>query len=113
MFKKVNQLKKDKEFDNVFKHGRSSFNKILGAKAVSNELGNSRFGILVSNKISKKAVARNKIKRRIREIIRLQLAELKPGFDIVIITLPSVLGRSYQEIEEAIHYNFKKLGLYR
>ncbi|MFA4833808.1 MAG: ribonuclease P protein component [Patescibacteria group bacterium] len=113
MPKEEKQLKKDKEFDKVFKSGRSSFSKILGVKAVANGLTASRFGILVSNKISKKAVERNKIKRRIREVIRLETSEIKPGFDVVIITLPPILGESYQEIEEAIGSNFKKLGLYR
>jgi len=113
MLKKENQLKKDKEFDNVFKGGRSVFGRILGIKAVANGLKISRFGILVSNKISKKAVERNKIKRQIREVIRLQVSGIKPGFDVVFITLPPILGSSYQEIEEAINHNFKKLGLCR
>lgn len=110
--KKENQLKKDKEFDKVFKNGRSSFSKILGIKAAINGSGTSRFGILVSNKISKKAVERNRIKRQIREVIRLELKKIKPGFDVVIITLPAVFGQSYREIEVAINHNFKKLGLY-
>ena len=112
MLKKENQLKKDKEFDNVFKNGRSGFCKILGVKAAVNRLETSRFGILVSNKISKKAVERNKIKRQIREVIRLQVFLIKPGFDVVIITLPPILGSSYKALEEAIGCNFKKLGLY-
>ncbi|MDD5031939.1 MAG: ribonuclease P protein component [Patescibacteria group bacterium] len=113
MLEKEGQLKKDKEFDKVFKKGRSVFSKILGVKAATNELALSRFGILVSNKISKKAIERNQIKRRIREIIRLQTPGIKPGFDVVIITLPLILGKNYQEIEAAISYNFKKLGLYK
>ena len=113
MLKKENQLKKDKEFDKVFKNGRSSFSKILGIKAVANRLEMSRFGILVSNKISQKAVERNQIKRWIREAIRLQVLKIKPGFDVVVITLPPILGSGYKEIEKAIGYNFKKLGLYK
>ena len=113
MLKKENQLKKDKEFDKVFKNGRSSFSKILGIKAVANRLEMSRFGILVSNKISQKAVERNKIKRQIREVIRLQVPGIKPGFDVVIFTLSPILGSTYQEIEKSITYSFKKLGLYK
>ncbi|MDD5291214.1 MAG: ribonuclease P protein component [Patescibacteria group bacterium] len=113
MMKKENQLKKDKEFDWVFKNGRSGFGKFLGIKAAANGLGASRFGILVSNKISKNAVERNKIKRQIREMVRLQIPIIKPGFDVVIITLPLILGKSYLEVEKEIGRNFKKLGLYR
>jgi ribonuclease P protein component len=113
MLKKENKLKKDKEFDNVFKKGRPCFNKNLGIKAVANGLKLSRFGILVSNKISKKAVERNQIKRRIRAIISPEINKLKKGYDIVVITLPPILGNTYQEMEAAIKNGFKKLGLYR
>ena len=113
MLKKINQLTQDKEFNNVFQNGRASYDKIMGIKAIATKLGSSRFGILVSNKISKKAVERNKIKRQIREIIRLQLDKLKPGYDCVIITLPPILDKKYQEIVKSINNNFRKLKLYK
>ncbi|MDD5071677.1 MAG: ribonuclease P protein component [Patescibacteria group bacterium] len=113
MLKKENKLKKDKEFDNVFKNGRSCFHKNLGVKFVGNGLKLSRFGILVSNKISKKAVERNRIKRRIRAIIRLEIDKIKEGCDVVVIALPPILDSAYEEIGAAIKHSFKKLGLYR
>ena len=111
MLNKINRLTKDKDFDNVFKNGKSSYDKLIGAKAIQNQLGDSRFGILVSAKVSKKAVERNKIKRQIREIIRLQQDKTKPGYDVVIITLPAILGKNYQEIEQSVNRHFRKLGL--
>ncbi|MCK4553470.1 ribonuclease P protein component [Candidatus Parcubacteria bacterium] len=112
MLNKINRLTKDKDFDNIFKNGKSSYDKLIGVKAIQNQLGNSRFGILVSAKVSKKAVERNKIKRQIREIIKLQLNKIKLGYDVVIITLPAILGKSYQEIERSVISHLKKLGLY-
>jgi ribonuclease P protein component len=111
MLKEVNQLRLDKEFDQVFKKGRSGYVEILGIKAFFTKTGESRFGILVSNKVSKKAVERNKIKRQIREILRLKLAKIKPGYDIVVITFPSILGKSYKEIELAIDSALDKLKI--
>ena len=113
MLKKQNQLTKDKEFDNVFKNGRSSYDKIIGFKVIANKLNDSRFGILVSTKISKKAVERNRLKRQIREIIRLDLNSIKSGYDFIIITLPPVLDKTYEEIEKSISNHFKKLKLYK
>lgn len=113
MLKKINQLTQDKEFNNVFQNGRANYDKIIGTKVIATKLGTSRFGILVSNKVSKKAVERNKIKRQIREIIRLQLNKLKSGYDCVIITLPPILDRKYQEIEKSINNHFKRLKLYK
>ncbi len=113
MLKKIHRLTKDKDFDNVFKNGRSGYDKILGIKAIVSQQANSRFGIVVSAKISKKAVERNKIKRQIREIIRARLDKIKSGYDIMIISLPDILGKNYQEIEESISRHFKRLGLYK
>lgn len=112
MLNKINRLTKDKDFNNVWKRGQANFNKIIGVKIAANQQSSSRFGILVSVKISKKAVERNKIKRRIREIIRLRLDKIKPGYDVIIITLPSILNKNYQEIEESIDRHFRRLGLY-
>ncbi|MBU4073751.1 ribonuclease P protein component, partial [Patescibacteria group bacterium] len=50
MFAKINRLTKDKDFDNVFQNGKSSYDKIIGVKAAANQQKNSRFGILVSAK---------------------------------------------------------------
>ena len=113
MLSKINRLTKDKDFDNVFKSGKSSYDKLIGVKAEQNQTENSRFGILVSAKVSKKAVERNKIKRQIREVIRLQLEQIKSGYDVVIITLPVILGKDYQEIERSVNGCFRRLGVYK
>lgn len=113
MLKKINRLTKDKDFNNVFKNNNSSYDKIIGVKIVVNKLGYCRFGILVSNKVSKEAVERNRIKRKIREIIQPKLLLFKQGYDCVIITLPQILNKKYQEIEESINKHFKKLRLYK
>ena len=113
MLKKQNQLTKDKEFDNVFKNGKSSYDKALGVKVIANKLNDSRFGILVSTKISKKAVERNRLKRQIREVIRLSLSEIKSGYDFIIITLPPILGKTSQEITKSLQSHLEKLKLYK
>lgn len=113
MLKKINRLTKNKEFDYTFKKGRSSYDKTVGIKAVENDLKINRFGILISVKVSKKAVIRNKIKRQIREVIRLEMDKLKSGYDCVIITLPGIISKEYGEIEQSIKGHFKKLGMYR
>ncbi|PIR13542.1 ribonuclease P protein component [Candidatus Falkowbacteria bacterium CG11_big_fil_rev_8_21_14_0_20_39_10] len=109
MFAQKNRLTKDKEFENVFKNGRSSYDKIIGLKITKNGLDYSRFGVLVSNKISKKAVARNKIKRRVRAVIEKIGLDLKPGYDCVAITLAPILERTYQDMEKSLVKHFKKL----
>ena len=105
------RLTKQKDFDNVWQTGRSSFNECLGIKASKNKLANSRFGFVVSTKISKKAVDRNKIKRRLRNIIKENIEHIKPGYDVVIITQKAIINKEYKEIKDLVVKSLNKLGL--
>lgn len=111
MLARINRLTRDKDFENVFRRGLSFDKKIIFLKITKNSLGLSRFGFVVSQKISKKAVQRNKIKRRMREIVRLKLKEIKPGFDVVITAKPDIMGKSYQEIRETMEQILQKSHL--
>ncbi len=113
MLAKENRLSKKKDFDNVFQFGRSSYNKILGVKVVKNNLNKNRFGVIVSNKISKKAVVRNRLKRQIKAILREENQKLKIGFDCVIISLPAILEVDFNQIKKSIIGRFNKLRLYK
>ena len=113
MLAKINRLTKDKDFDKTFKKGRSSYDKTTGVKTITNNLEVNRFGVVVGIKVSKKAVERNKIKRQIREVVKLQAEKLKNGHDLVIITLPAILGKTYKEIEDSVNSNLKRLKLYK
>jgi len=113
MLKKENRLTKNKEFDNVFKKGRSGYSRVLGVKVISNGLPADRFGILVGIKVSPKAVVRNKIKRQIRAIIGDELFLLKGGADCAIVVFPLILAKNYEEIAAELRVCFRKAGLYK
>jgi ribonuclease P protein component len=66
-----------------------------------NELDFSRFGFVVSKRLGK-AVQRNRIKRRMREAIRLRMAHIKPGFDLVFIARQPIQQAGYGEIERLL-----------
>lgn len=105
------RLKKQKDFDNVWQTGRSSFNKCLGIKISKNKLANSRFGFIVSTKVSKKATDRNKLKRQFRNIIKKNIKNIKPGYDVVIITQKTIINIDYKEITSLVLGSLKKLGV--
>ncbi len=71
-------------------------------RAAKNGLNESRFGIVVSNRVHKHAVKRNLLKRRIREIIRTNLAQIRPGFDMTLAPSASALAKEYSELEEEV-----------
>lgn len=104
---------RNKEFDRAFKLGQSFYSRILGVKAVDNDLSINRFGILISTKVSKKAVIRNKIKRQIRAALHEEMPRLKIGKDLVIIVFPQILDKKFQEIKDFVILSLKKIKLYK
>jgi ribonuclease P protein component len=111
MLKKRYRLNKNKDFDRVFQQGASAYAAFLGLKVAANNLPESRFAILVSKKIDKKAVARNKLKRQIRNILRADYVQKIKGYDVVIVCLPPIAGKDFNEIKEELGFAFRKLKL--
>lgn len=104
-------LRKKKEFDNVWKNGRSCFDGLFGVKALLNDLPNSRYGISVGLKFSKKAVERNSVKRKVRAFVDSVDSQTKVKADVVIICLPSAKGKESAEIHSSLETLFKKMRL--
>lgn len=111
MLKKLNRLTKQKDFEKIFKKGRSVYDSNLGIKVLKNDLSENRYGIIISAKVSKKAVERNRIKRLIREIIKKENINLKNGNDIVIVTFPGIKDLKPEEIAPLLIKNWSKLKL--
>ncbi|MDO9399288.1 MAG: ribonuclease P protein component [bacterium] len=116
---KIRSLTKDKDFDRIFKQGRSCYGQIIGLKVLANELGQNRLGVIISRKVSKKAVERNKFKRRVKEVFRLQADKTITGYDILVIALSgakkNALRRipSYQEIKKEIEQGLSRLRMFK
>lgn len=113
MLKQENRIRRDKEFDRVFKAGQSFYGKDLGFKLAKNDLKVSRFGILINTKVSKKAVVRNKIRRQLRAILYQKLPQILTGFDLVIIVLPQILDKKFEEIEKLLLSGLSRLKIYK
>jgi len=108
MLPQTSRLKKKKDIERVFKKGKGVKEDFLILKTVKNDLNETRFGFIVSQKISKKANIRNKIKRRLRELVKVKLKKLKKGTDNLIIVLPGLETKDFWEIEETITKLIKK-----
>jgi len=108
MLPKENRLKKNKDFKKVFKEGKGFKEDPLVLKKAKNNLKISRFGFVVSKTFFKKATLRNKIKRRLREAVRIRLDEIKKGIDAVIIAGPGLEAKDFRGIKEIVNKLFKK-----
>jgi len=115
MLAKENRLRLENDFKRVFEKGRFYQEGFLSMKVVFNSGEISRFGFIVSKKISKKAATRNKIKRRLRESVRLKFKNglIKNGFDAVIFTRSEIIDKNFFEIDKVITILFKKARILR
>ena len=100
MLAKTYRLAKRSDFDHLFKCGRKINSSIFTIRYIENGLNNSRFAIVVSNKISKKATERNKIKRRFREVVRIVLPNFRQNYDLLVSALQPAKDLNYQELKE-------------
>ncbi len=108
---KINRLKPEKIYEKVFKKGKSFKEGFLILKIVSNNLKINRFAFIVSKKVSKKATLRNKVKRRLRELVRTKMPESKKGIDGILIASPGLETKDFQEIKKSLDKLFRKAKL--
>ena len=103
-------LKKNRDFQNVYKNGKSKANKYLVMYVLENQLDSNRLGISVSKKVGN-SVIRHHLTRLIRESYRLNKEMFNSGLDIVVIARESAKDRKYKEIESALLYLGKINGI--
>jgi len=106
-----NRLKKKKDFQKVFQRGKGIKEKFLTLRWSINNLKISRFGIVISQKVSKKAVLRNKLRRILKEKIKLNLPHLKEGIDVIIIVNPGAAKEKKEKIVENLSKIFLRSKL--
>lgn len=94
------RLKREKDFQRTLK-GKVRETRNLRIFSVDNSLEHPRFGIIVSKKVAKKAVKRNRIKRIIREAIRLNM-QVFPKKDFVIIVKRDISELKRQDMEREL-----------
>jgi len=108
MLPKKNRLKRKKDFALVLKEGKRFKEDFLILKLRENNLKESRFGFAVSQKVSKNTALRNKIRRRLSEMIKMKIKKIKKGVDGLFIACPGLEKKDFWEVEETVEKLFKK-----
>jgi ribonuclease P protein component len=98
------------QFGLVFEKGRSWATKEVVVKVLPNSLEATRYGLTVSRHVGN-AVVRNKVKRRLREILR--PLNLPDGWDIVIIARNTAATTDFGTLGRTIKHIFTRAGLMR
>lgn len=103
-------LKENYEFRRMYRKGASAVSGSMVLYCRKNNRGNNRLGITVSVKLGK-AVVRNRAKRRLREVYRLNTPALKQGWDIVLVGRGRTVTAPWKELNATFLRLAKKLDL--
>lgn len=113
MFAQKNRLRHEQDIKALFSKGKSVFGNIVGLKFKKNGLSDSRFAVIIGNKVSKIAVKRNKIRRKIREVIRIRVKDIACGYDVGILVRPEAVKKTNQELEDAVLQVLRRSSLFK
>ena len=103
-------LKKNRDFQLVYKEGKSRANRYLVLYVKENGLEKNRLGVSVSKKVGN-SIVRHRITRLIRESYRLHEDMFNSGLDMVVIARVSAKDRGMREIESALLHLGKLQGV--
>lgn len=103
-------LKKNSDFRRLYSKGKQFVTPYMVIYCRKNRLGLKRTGYTVSTKLGH-AVDRNRMRRRLREVYRLNSAAIKPGTDLVIVARSRCLKANFTEMSTAFENACRQLGI--
>lgn len=106
------RLNKEKEINSVLRRGQKYYSRLFSAAFLPNTKENPRFCFIVSNKISKKATVRNRIKRLMRESVKQILLNIDKNYDIAISVRQktNIAELGLPEISADLEWMLKRCG---
>lgn len=113
MLAKKNRLTKREDFSRVYSKGLYVSINGIAIKYARSENVETRIGLSVGKKFSKKATQRNRIKRLLRQASRAHIQNIKAGFDIIIIPGAECEHFDFKKIVEIAKQLFIKANLFK
>ena len=105
-------VKENYEFRRIYRKGKSLVSPQMVLYWQKNRQGQSRLGITVSTKLGH-AVVRNRTRRRLREVYRLNEQKFAPGWDIVVVARSRSVEAPFEKLTESYLRLARKAGLLR
>jgi len=99
----------------VYKNGTAVRSHAITIKCIKNpHRKHSRFAVVVSKKVHKSAVGRNRIRRRLYEVIRQEISNISTPHDVAVMVFSSeVMTMPYDELTATVKQLFETGGLYK
>ena len=111
MLSSEKRLRREKDITMVYRKGHYGGAHSLQVKALATKLPTSRVAIVVSKKISKKAVVRNRIKRRLSAALRDSWQTVRPGYDIVVTVREDLSKSPSAALTQDLVFALRKSGV--
>ena len=108
--KRTMTVKENYEFRRVYAKGRSGVSPYLVVYVRPNRRGRNRLGVTVSTKLGH-AVVRNRCRRRLREVYRLETPRLRQGYDIILVARTRTATAPWPELQRQFRRLCRKLDL--
>ena len=108
--KRAFTLKKNHEFRRMYQKGASAVSGQMVMYCRKNRLGHNRLGITASVKLGH-AVVRNRARRRLREVYRINADKLSQGWDIILVARGKTTTASWKELNDSFFRLCRKLEL--
>ena len=84
----------------------------MSVRVVRNGLGRCRFAFSTGRKLGS-AVVRNRVRRRLRSVVRSMAPRLDEGWDVLVVARPPCIEASYQELAASVERLFRRAGILR
>ena len=110
MLKRVNRLRKRYQFSYVYKAGEHFSGKAVVLYATPSKTKCIKVGFAVTKKIGH-AIKRNLFRRRLREIVRKSLPNLKQNYNIIVVARENILNFSFDELNNQYSNLIKKADI--
>jgi len=108
---KIKRIKREKDFERIFKTGRAFKHPLFLLKISKNDFSYCRAAVSAPISLSKKAVIRNKVKRTFWAALGEIFPRCRPGVDLVIIISPAAADKNIYRITESLKEIFIKANI--
>ena len=109
MLPKEHRLHKDSEIKGLVRAGKTFFLPQFVIKYTANKEEKTKVGFIVSAKVDKRAVIRNKLTRQMREVVKSLLPDIGKGYSVLIIAKKQALELDFESIKKQFIFAFSKI----
>lgn len=113
MIARAYRLRTAADFNKTYQRGRSTNADVLYIKSYQSHFSSSRVAVVASKKVSKRAVVRNRCKRRVIEIVRKNWDHIEPGHNFIITIKQDISNVSAPDVEATVLDCLKRAKLWR